>query len=325
MTGRWWLTDRHGTATRTQLWRWARHRSTRMPGDGPVLLATDTVRETVITALAGWLAGRPVWWCGPFRSAEQFADLVGRAGPGAVVAAERFLPVAGLQRCHWLDARPPIGGHARRATAVLVSSQTSGGPAALTPRRLPGPTALAQLAAMPMRIPRWWRVRLVALLSCPSMGHGAAALLACWISGTALVDLHRSPPTDHLVAEVDLVTGLPRQLAATDLVRWPQLRTVVSGSAPLPRHLLREWLAAGLSVVDSYGSTETGPISAAVHRPGDAPGHDLGEPLPGVRVRVDQPGPDGCGDLLVRTPLHPDWVSPDRGRIVDGMVQLAWS
>ena len=62
-------------------------------------------------------------------------------------------------------------------------------------------------------------------------------------------------------------------------------------------------LAAGWPVVPTYGLTEAASgvtalsTSEAATRPGSA-----GRPLPGVALRIGGPGPDGGGEIQVRTP-----------------------
>ena len=82
-----------------------------------------------------------------------------------------------------------------------------------------------------------------------------------------------------------------------------RLRAVLLGGAPIPPSLVTRALAAGWPVVPTYGLTEaTSGVTAlataeAASRPGSA-----GRPLPGVALRIADPGPDGSGEIQVRTP-----------------------
>ena len=83
----------------------------------------------------------------------------------------------------------------------------------------------------------------------------------------------------------------------------PALRAVLLGGAPIPPALVRRAAAAGWPVIPTYGLTEAGsgvtalPADEAAEHPGSA-----GRPLPGVAVRVAEPGPDGVGEIEVATP-----------------------
>jgi o-succinylbenzoate---CoA ligase len=83
----------------------------------------------------------------------------------------------------------------------------------------------------------------------------------------------------------------------------PGLRAVLLGGAPIPPALVRRAVSAGWPVIPTYGLTEAGsgvtalPADEASEHPGSA-----GRPLPGVAVRVAEPGPDGVGEIQVATP-----------------------
>ena len=80
-----------------------------------------------------------------------------------------------------------------------------------------------------------------------------------------------------------------------------RLRMLGSGSAPLDPQVARRLWAVGLTVVEGYGLTETGPAICF-----DDPNHpsfgSVGFPLPGVDLRIQQPDLEGVGEVLVRSP-----------------------
>lgn len=91
------------------------------------------------------------------------------------------------------------------------------------------------------------------------------------------------------VPHIYALTDSPR-VAAMDLSR---LRNVIySGSPAAPHRIAKAARVFGRSLLQSYGSTEAGPISylgAWEHRRSDRL-PTVGRPYPGVRVRVCQPG-----------------------------------
>ena len=124
------------------------------------------------------------------------------------------------------------------------------------------------------------------------VGRGDASAL--------LTALAADPPASH-------VSLVPAQLArlldaAGAAPPPPSLRAVLLGGGPIPSALVTRAIRAGWPVVPTYGLSETGagatalPTAEALDHPGSA-----GRPLPGVRIRIDEPGADGVGEILVET------------------------
>ena len=96
---------------------------------------------------------------------------------------------------------------------------------------------------------------------------------------------------------------LERTLDALDAEAALQLRTVMVGGGPSAAALLHRARARGLPVVTTWGLSEAG-STVTVHEPGACPDPDgsAGWPLPGVDVRIAEPGQDGAGPIEVRGP-----------------------
>ncbi|WP_375430278.1 class I adenylate-forming enzyme family protein [uncultured Friedmanniella sp.] len=137
----------------------------------------------------------------------------------------------------------------------------------------------------------WLRAgaRMVVVDSSTLEAHGVD--LADLVRAEGVTNLPLAPPTLHrLLAEDALAAGLGR------------LETVVSGAAPLPEELAREFTArTGVEVAQGYGLTEAAPgVTATIGAARRGPGH-VGRALPGVEIRVGD-GSDATepGEIAVR-------------------------
>jgi O-succinylbenzoic acid--CoA ligase len=103
-------------------------------------------------------------------------------------------------------------------------------------------------------------------------------------------------------SHVSLVPGqLARLLDAAGADGAPRgLRAVLLGGGAIPPALVRRAIAAGWPVIPTYGLTEMGSGVTALPstEAGDA-AETAGRPLPGMRVTILDPGPDGVGEILV--------------------------
>jgi long-chain acyl-CoA synthetase len=93
-----------------------------------------------------------------------------------------------------------------------------------------------------------------------------------------------------------------------------ELRYAVSGGAPLPRDVTVTFHGLGMDVFEGYGLTEAGPVLCS-NRPrvGPIPG-SVGEPIPGVSIRIADPDGEGVGEVLARSPSLLDGYDQDPGR-----------
>jgi acyl-coenzyme A synthetase/AMP-(fatty) acid ligase len=180
------------------------------------------------------------------------------------------------------------------------------------------------------------------------------SLLSTFLAGGELHFLKGAPltrPVARRIAEAEITRlvafpTLYRNFVAPggpDPAAMASLRHAISAGAPLWPDVREEFRARyGLDISDYYGIAETGPCTFE-RDPGYH--HGLGEPLPGVEIRIapgpdDGEGPDAAGEVLVRTSSmasgylnHPGlfegrldadgfYHSGDRGRIVDGRLHL---
>ena len=88
-----------------------------------------------------------------------------------------------------------------------------------------------------------------------------------------------------------------RRKAGLDHIRY-----FVSGGAPLPYYVPVFFRRLGVDMLQGYGLTETSPVLTI--NPSEAPRNEsVGKPLPGVKVRVLDPGRDGVGELAFKGPM----------------------
>ncbi|MDB4964743.1 MAG: AMP-dependent synthetase and ligase [Myxococcales bacterium] len=93
------------------------------------------------------------------------------------------------------------------------------------------------------------------------------------------------------------------------LLFWPvhqkfggRLRLLISGGSALPTETMKALRGLGFNLFEGYGLTEAAPV-LTVNRPGTRllPG-TVGEPLPGIDVRIDNPDAKGVGEVVATGP-----------------------
>ncbi|MFT5164803.1 MAG: long-chain acyl-CoA synthetase [Saprospiraceae bacterium] len=78
---------------------------------------------------------------------------------------------------------------------------------------------------------------------------------------------------------------------------------VVVGAAALQPKLGRLFSAAGIEIREGYGLTETSPVIAFNRfEPGGVQFGTVGIPIPGVRIKIDDPDENGAGEIFVKGP-----------------------
>src|SRR5581483_4466739 len=134
------------------------------------------------------------------------------------------------------------------------------------------------------------------------------ALLAPLLAGASLVLVERFTPEAAVAAiRAHGVTVFPgvatmfrRILERGDLAGLERLRVALSGAAPCPWDLAREWRArTGVRILRGYGMTELfRPLSYLAGDPTELP-DAIGRPVPGVEIRVvdDEGRPVAPGEV----------------------------
>ncbi len=228
------------------------------------------------------------------------------------------------------------GGEARGPALILYTSGSTGEPKgvvlshaalAFANRSWIGPVmGLSAQDVVLAALPLSHSFGLNGALLAPLLAGATVALLDHFTPEAALAAIAR-----HRVTVFPGVAAMFRRMldapamAGADLA---SLRAAVSGAAPCPWELAREWQTrTGLRILRGYGSSELfRPISHLVGDPRDEP-DSVGRPVPGVEVTLmDDAGcpvaPGEAGELWIRTPAAMDGYlgrpEETRAALVDG-------
>lgn len=95
-----------------------------------------------------------------------------------------------------------------------------------------------------------------------------------------------------------------------------KIRLFISGAAGIDPIIAKGFRDFGLICVQGYGLTECSPI-VALNRDVDFKDNAAGLPLPGLQIRIENPGADGVGEIVVKGEsvmlgYHKDKVSTDK-------------
>lgn len=260
---------------------------------------------------------------------------VSRLGPLAEECRARFL-VAGPEEPPVTDARPPRVERHRRAMILFTSGTTS------RPKGVVSTHAMIE-AQVRCLVEAWeWDSadRILHILPLHHT-HGIINALACalWAGATCQMqgrfDAERVWET-FAEGEITLFMAVPtvyvKLIAAWERAeldvrqRWAggaaDLRLMVSGSAALPRSVFARWEEiTGQRLLERYGMTEIG-MGLSNPRLGERLAGTVGQPLPGVEVRlVDEAGHTLTderqpGEIHVRGPgvFREYWRQPEATR-----------
>lgn len=307
-----------------------------------VMIAADN-RPEVVTGWWGCLQAGAVavlanaWW-----SASELAAAVAEIAPVVLIADDDcagrapggvpLLPLGTLEDALWANEASSAGdepaevsaGHEDEPAVILFTSGTTGFPKGVVLSHRAVIANAHTLLAAGRRLPQDLRADTepdVHLLAVPFFHlSGFQTVILATLTGGRLVFRSggRFDPGDLLaLVEAERVTAVgavPTML--TRLIDCPALattdvssvRSISTGGMPVaPTVLERARVAfpnARRGISKLYGLTEAGGCVTAIgggrlsSRPWSS-----GRPLPVVELRIDQPGADGVGEVLVRSPM----------------------
>lgn len=80
-----------------------------------------------------------------------------------------------------------------------------------------------------------------------------------------------------------------------------KLHTLIAGGAPMNKEAIQGFVDLGINLLQGYGLTETSPVVAGENDKYKRAG-SVGFPLPGIKVKIDNPNEEGIGEILVKGP-----------------------
>jgi long-chain acyl-CoA synthetase len=81
-----------------------------------------------------------------------------------------------------------------------------------------------------------------------------------------------------------------------------KLKYLVSGGAALPERTHKLFSGLGMHLAEGYGLTEASPVLTVASAGPKARAGNVGRPIPGVELKIDNPNQDGVGEILAKGP-----------------------
>ena len=81
-----------------------------------------------------------------------------------------------------------------------------------------------------------------------------------------------------------------------------RMRLIICGAAPIDPQILKDFDAFGIQIIFGYGLTECSPL-VIINNDRLHLAESIGEPLPGVEAKIDNPNEQGIGEICVRGPM----------------------
>ncbi|MES1171919.1 MAG: AMP-binding protein [Bacteroidota bacterium] len=79
-----------------------------------------------------------------------------------------------------------------------------------------------------------------------------------------------------------------------------RIRYLISGGSALPQEVLKTFVGMGFEFFEGYGLTETAPVLTVTSPKRKALPGSVGQPLPGIEVKIDDPDGTGVGEVIAR-------------------------
>jgi long-subunit acyl-CoA synthetase (AMP-forming) len=303
--------------------------------------------EWTVAQLAGWLAGKIMVPIPAFFSADQQSHILADSGVGYVIAtsesseAARKLGVAvipvSLARRARIPSAVPGGGQ------IIYTSGSTGRPKGvrLELGQIEHSASMLAQATVAVKSDVYLSVLPLPLLLeticaiCVPILVGArtefdptltAAVARGQPQGIAAAFERHRPTTSVLVPE--LLAAWVGELAANGARAPKGLRFVASGGAPVASALAEKAWSLGIPLHEGYGLSECCSV-VSVNRPGKRKPGTVGQPLPGLRVEIDDgeivvDGPTVMAGYQNRDAAQRPWRTGDLGQIDgDGYLTIA--
>ncbi len=81
-----------------------------------------------------------------------------------------------------------------------------------------------------------------------------------------------------------------------------RIRYLISGASALSESTLKTFRGLGFNLNEGYGLTEASPVLTVTRPDGKVVAGSVGQPLPGVEIRIHEPDRRGVGEVLARGP-----------------------